>query len=271
MRDPDRDQDRARDRHARNLASGPAIFAGERGEAVENGKAERPDDQARSRGQQGHRRSRADHCPVTMGKPWTSTSTSTPAAAAYAKRVQMPRYRIHLACELGNPEAVDHVGAADLDIDRPTRGNVQLGRGMERSAVWSELTEFPPPLMAARVNRHHIRRRMGKQAFTDIECKAGQHRQRHQRKDDAAADDPDIARHLHVRRPPAPSIGEHCGHEQRDEGRADQQRPPEIADQSRGRPGRIERRQRPRTAAHRKSRSRDEPALRTTRLIGRTW
>src|SRR5207302_8543998 len=55
-------------------------------------------------------------------------------------------HHVALAPELRDPEAVDHVGALERELDGPAGGQVELVR---RRDVERRVPELPPPLAAA--------------------------------------------------------------------------------------------------------------------------
>src|SRR5207249_6017915 len=59
--------------------------------------------------------------------------------------VQAAGYHVALAPELRDPEAVDHVGALERELDGPAGGQVELVR---RRDVERRVPELPPPLAA---------------------------------------------------------------------------------------------------------------------------
>ena len=71
------------------------------------------------------------------------------AAGEEPKTIGHAGEHVHLRTKLGYPEAVDHVGRGELEVDWCVDGNVQLVRGRH-----TRVAELPPPLMAGGGDPH---------------------------------------------------------------------------------------------------------------------
>ena len=159
-----------------------------------------------------------------------------------AQPVHMPGHRIDLAGEAGNPEGVDDVLAGDKDVDRSARGQMQDVSRLHPAMIG--IAECPGPLLSHGLDprRRDARQRQQPRRRQRIGDKW---QQDDGRQNQAAEHDPAPGRDV---RAPArtPDHQHEQHHHQREEnGRAHQHHPPQRGDRSPGRPGGIERRQRP--------------------------
>src|SRR5581483_8955981 len=56
--------------------------------------------------------------------------------------------QVDLAVKTRNPECVDYIGGAKLDVDWPMRGNVNFIGGDDRMIRVFDIVDLPPPLMS---------------------------------------------------------------------------------------------------------------------------
>ncbi|MNY15162.1 hypothetical protein D3C86_1483640 [compost metagenome] len=146
-------------------------------------------------------------------------------AAPYARAVGLQpqvlhaaRQHVHLAAERGNPEAVDHVGAAEAEVHGAADGDADLVRGDHlRARGRVAVAHLPPPHVAGDADDERVLRRHGLPRRAVPFAVREQRRQHHDRKYHAAAEEPQA----HVQRAFAAA---HCRHQQRHHAEQDQRR-----------------------------------------------